>query len=265
MIQRPHRLPISRGASCSGWGASGSVRIAPGTGGLGLSLTLSPTWGVASSGTERLWSLPNAEGLAANGEFEANHRLDAEVGYGLGVARGLGVVTPYAGLGLAGEGGPSWRMSARWQAARGGERRRRARDPAALSPALVVELIRYGAGEGWLPAGTNRVRRFSHRCASGDPIRSSLTEEIFHPEHHGPVIHAADRGEVGDARNRMLHVAAFDVFHVAHHGVGELEAKQHLFVQTVVEAGVEVFRQNGVGEVLILVAVVPLGSVAVSR
>ena len=113
MIQRPHRLPISRGASCSGWGASGSVRIAPGTGGLGLSLTLSPTWGVASSGTERLWSLPNAEGLAANGEFEANHRLDAEVGYGLGVARGLGVVKPYAGLGLAGEDGPSWRMSAR--------------------------------------------------------------------------------------------------------------------------------------------------------
>ena len=40
-----------------------------------------------------------------------------EVGYGLAVAHGLGVVTPYAGLGLAGEGARSWRVGARWRVA----------------------------------------------------------------------------------------------------------------------------------------------------
>ena len=46
------------------WGASGSVRIAPGQDGQGLSLTLSPTWGAASSGVDGLWSQQTTAGLA---------------------------------------------------------------------------------------------------------------------------------------------------------------------------------------------------------
>ena len=46
---------------------------------------------------------------------ENQARLNTEIGYGLGVAPGMGVVTPYAGLGLAGEGAQRWRMGARWQ------------------------------------------------------------------------------------------------------------------------------------------------------
>ena len=99
------------------WGASGSVRIDPGASGRGLSLTLAPSYGNASSGTERLWSLSDTGGLASDREFEAAHRLDAEVGYVLGAPRGLGLLTPYAGLGLAGEAGRSWRAGARWQVA----------------------------------------------------------------------------------------------------------------------------------------------------
>ena len=80
------------------WGASGSVRIDPGASGRGLSLTLSPTWGAAASGTERLWGLRDASGLGArDGEFDAERRLDAEVGYGFSVLDGRGVATPYAG------------------------------------------------------------------------------------------------------------------------------------------------------------------------
>ena len=85
------------------WGASGSVRIDPGASGRGLSLTLRPTWGAASSGTERLWGLRDASGLAADGEFEPERRLDAEVGYGFSVLDGRGVATPYAGWSQAGE------------------------------------------------------------------------------------------------------------------------------------------------------------------
>ena len=97
------------------WGASGSIRIDPGTSGRGLSLTLVPSYGNASSGTERLWSAANADGLAPDGGFEAGRRLEAEFGYGLGMPRGLGVVAPYAGFGLAGEGERSWRAGARWK------------------------------------------------------------------------------------------------------------------------------------------------------
>ena len=99
------------------WGASGSVRIDPGASGRGFSLTLSPAWGSASGGTERLWSLADARGLAPDGEFEAGSRLDAEAGYGLGGPDGLGLVTPYAGLTLSGAGERTWRLGARWQVA----------------------------------------------------------------------------------------------------------------------------------------------------
>ena len=85
------------------WGASGSVRIDPGASGRGLSLTLRPTWGAASSGTERLWGLRDASGLGASEAFEPERRLDAELGYGFSVLGDRGVATPYAGWSQAGE------------------------------------------------------------------------------------------------------------------------------------------------------------------
>ena len=47
--------------------------------------------------------------------FEAGSRLESELGYGLGAPRGLGVVTPYAGLGLAQGGERTWRLGTRWK------------------------------------------------------------------------------------------------------------------------------------------------------
>ena len=99
------------------WGASGSVRIDPGADGRGLSLTLTPVWGNASSGTGRLWSLADTRSLADNEEFEPGTRFDAEVGYGFGGPRGLGTVTPYAGLSLSKGSERKWRAGARWQVA----------------------------------------------------------------------------------------------------------------------------------------------------
>ena len=44
-------------------------------------------------------------------------RLDTEIGYGLGGPAGLGTLTPYAGLGLAGDDARTWRAGARWSIA----------------------------------------------------------------------------------------------------------------------------------------------------
>ena len=99
------------------WGAAGTVRIDPGESGRGLSLTVAPTWGAASSGVDRLWSLADTRGLSPDGEFEAGRRLETELGYGLGGPDGLGTVTPYAGLALSDTGERTWRLGARWRVA----------------------------------------------------------------------------------------------------------------------------------------------------
>ena len=86
------------------WGASGSVRIDPDGSGRGLSLTLTPTWGNASSAAGRLWSADDARGLGARDEtFEAESRLEAAAGYGFPVRDGRGLATTVAGLSRSGE------------------------------------------------------------------------------------------------------------------------------------------------------------------
>ena len=99
------------------WGAGGSVRLDPGASGRGLSLSLAPVWGTPSSGVDRLWSARDAAGLVRDDEFEAERRLEGEVGYGFGAFGSHGVVTPYAGLGLAEAGDRTWRAGARWSLA----------------------------------------------------------------------------------------------------------------------------------------------------
>ena len=90
------------------WGASGSIRFAPGRSGRGLSLTVAPSWGAPASGVDRLWSMQNARRLTPNGDREPGGRLEAEVGYGVGMSGGRGVLTPYTGLSLSNDDERTW-------------------------------------------------------------------------------------------------------------------------------------------------------------
>ena len=83
------------------WGVSGSLRLAPGAAGRGLSMSLAPSYGADPGGSERLWTLPDAHALAANGDAPASSRLDTELGYGLPVFGGGFTGTPNVGLGLS--------------------------------------------------------------------------------------------------------------------------------------------------------------------
>ena len=107
------RTLLSHSGDYEETGVSGLVRIAPGSSGQGLALVVQPAWGQTGSGVNQLWE----NGVTAGVSPDNQARLNTEVGYGLGVAPGMGVVTPYAGLGLAGEGAQWWRMGARWQLA----------------------------------------------------------------------------------------------------------------------------------------------------
>ena len=83
------------------WGASGAVRLSPGERGRGLSFSLAPTYGAASSGVDRLWSARDANGLAPGTGFEAEQRLEGELGYGLSVFDDRFTGTPNVGFGLS--------------------------------------------------------------------------------------------------------------------------------------------------------------------
>ncbi len=115
MEAKVHGLMAHETGGYEEWGASGSLRLGPDESGRGLSLWLRPSWGAASSGVERLWSLRDAADLTANDEFDQTGRLDAELGYGVAGPDGVGVVTPYAGFGLSEAGDRSWRLGTRWK------------------------------------------------------------------------------------------------------------------------------------------------------
>ena len=116
------------------WGASGSIRMTPGTSGRGLSLALAPSWGSEAGGADRLWTIQHPGRLATNGDFESGSRLEAEIGYGVGAPGGHGVLTPYTGLSLANDGERTYRIGGRWKVAPAfrmsleGDRRERAAD-----------------------------------------------------------------------------------------------------------------------------------------
>ncbi len=122
------------------WGLGGSVRLHPGAEGRGLSFSLVPTWGETSSGVARLWDQDVAE--LASDDTAANDnvpqmRLDSELGYGFGALGGHGLLTPYGGFSLAGEGSQRYRIGGRFEIGSSlnlsleGERREPANDAAA--------------------------------------------------------------------------------------------------------------------------------------
>ena len=84
------------------WGIAGSVRLDPERDRSGLSLRIQPSIGAAGSRMGELWDGSDAGQLALVDE-EAVARLDAELAYG--VRLGVAVLTPYANVGMSGNGG----------------------------------------------------------------------------------------------------------------------------------------------------------------
>ena len=107
------RTLVSHSGDTGETGVSGLVRITPNASGHGLAVAVEPSWGRTASGVQQLWERGIDAGTAGGNQA----RLNGEVGYGFDAPQGLGVVTPYGGLGLGGNGSRSWRLGARWQVA----------------------------------------------------------------------------------------------------------------------------------------------------
>ena len=99
------------------WGASMNVRLDPGVGGEGAYLTVAPVWGQPGSGVEQLWGNAAAVPGGTTPARPAGWRpanVEIDVGYGLALADGRGLLTPYGGLALGNPGTARYRLGSRW-------------------------------------------------------------------------------------------------------------------------------------------------------
>ena len=104
------------------WGISALVRMEPAADGRGLSLTFGPEYGHTASGMESWFDYrlsPATTNSATQDDREG--RLEAELGYGIGVSRtgAMALLTPYTGFSLAQSGAETFRVGARYRLGEG--------------------------------------------------------------------------------------------------------------------------------------------------
>ena len=109
-------LLAHREAAFDEWGASLTVKMDPGKPGRGPWLAFAPGWGAEGSREAQMWD--GAEVLRPDrGDDEtpglSPERLELDVGYGLSTHGGMGLLTPYAGLSMAGSGEGGYKFGAR--------------------------------------------------------------------------------------------------------------------------------------------------------
>ena len=153
MALKVHGLAVHAADGYDEWGVSGQLRLVPGgNAGRGLSMSLTPSYGVDPGGTQRLWALPDAHALAGNEEAAPSNRLDTEFGYGLPVFGGGFTGTPNVGFGMseaAQDYRIGWRLTPAAPSASGFEvsldatRREAANDNGAEHGVMLRSLIRW--------------------------------------------------------------------------------------------------------------------------
>ena len=146
------RTLLAHGGNYEEWGIGGLIRIDPGAEGRGMSLSLVPAWGETQSGAQRLWNDGMTDRTAANDNGESTvpqGRLQAELGYGFGVFGGQGLLSPYGGLSLAGEGARRYSLGSRLEIGSSlnlsleGERREADNDDAADHAVMLRGQLRF--------------------------------------------------------------------------------------------------------------------------
>jgi len=105
MSARGYYLLAHRDSDFEEWGASFAATLDPGTPELGLQLSLTPSLGVATSGSDRLWQDQHVLGSALGGLTDATApalNMQAEAAYGLSIMHDRGRLTPFSVLDLSG-------------------------------------------------------------------------------------------------------------------------------------------------------------------
>ncbi len=99
------------------WGIGAIFSLNPAPSGQGLALRLTPTYGQTVTNTAQLWN-QNAATLSGTNAAALGRRMDAEVGYGLALADGQSLLTPYGNM-TWGQRTRAYRMGSRLTLASG--------------------------------------------------------------------------------------------------------------------------------------------------
>ena len=104
------------------WGISARLRLDPASDGRGLSLSFGPEYGYTETEIEGLFDydpVPVATDSAVEEDMEG--RVQAEMGYGIGISRSgpMALLTPYAGFTLGRSGEETFRVGARYRLGEG--------------------------------------------------------------------------------------------------------------------------------------------------
>ena len=111
------RVLLGHTSNYEDWGIGAALTVIPGQGGEGLALRLSPTYGQTVTNTAQLWD-QSAANLTGTDAAVVGQRMDAEVGYGLAIADGQSLLTPYGKL-TWGAGTRDYRLGSRLTLASG--------------------------------------------------------------------------------------------------------------------------------------------------
>ena len=128
------------------WGISGTVRVAAGADGQGLSFSMSPGYGNSGSGVQELWRKGLTDDDRTDTTDDYAMRLDGRVGYGFGFALNdrHGILTPYSemtrGTTDSYRLGLNWKTGTRFDLTLLGERSEPATDPVGHAVLLKGEV-----------------------------------------------------------------------------------------------------------------------------
>ena len=95
------------------WGIGGYLHWNPRAALQGVSLRLDSSWGALADGANRLWAHQGAAGLAPDSYTNPVSRINLELGYGMDLPGGHGVLVPYSALEINGGDSRTYRLG--WQ------------------------------------------------------------------------------------------------------------------------------------------------------
>ena len=91
------RVLLGHNGGYDDWGIGAIFTLNPTPGGQGLALRLTPTYGQTVTNTAQLWN-QNAAAMTGTDAAALGQRMNAEVGYGLAMADGQSLLTPYGNM-----------------------------------------------------------------------------------------------------------------------------------------------------------------------
>ncbi len=91
------RVLLGHNGGYDDWGIGAIFTLKPTPGGQGLALRLTPTYGQTVTNTAQLWN-QSAAALTGTDAAALGQRMNAEVGYGLAMADGQSLLTPYGNM-----------------------------------------------------------------------------------------------------------------------------------------------------------------------